>query len=97
MFREKNNLYSINIVKWKDLWLTKRDSNHVIYGLKATKKDANYARCYLRSCDLKYSFQGFQTFIQHSVVKQHKDVSKIRFRGNKTQTAFFSTPLTDHH
>ena len=55
------------------------------------KKDANYARCSLCSCDLKYSAQGFT---QHSVVKQHKDVSKIRFGVNKTQKIFSSTFLS---
>ena len=80
------------MVKWKDLWLTKTGSNHVIIGLWATKKDASYARCSLCSCDLKYSTQGFQTFTQHSVVKQHKDVSKISFGENKMQKTFSSTP-----
>ena len=58
------------------------------------KKDANYARCSLCSCDLKYYTQGFQTFTQHSIVKQHKDVSKISFGENKTQNAFSSTTLS---
>ena len=78
------------MVKWKDLWLTKRDSNDVIIGLWATKKDVNYARCSLCSCDLKYSTQGFKTFTQHSVIKQHKDVSKRSFRENKTKDIFFN-------
>ena len=82
------------MVKWKDLWLTKRDLNGVIIGLWATKKDANYARCSLCSCDLKYSTQGFQTFTQHSVVKQHKDVSKVPFGDNKTQNTFSSTSFS---
>ena len=82
------------MVKWKDLWLTKRDSNDVIIGLWATKKDVNYARCSLCSCLCRYSTQGFQTFTQHSVVKQHKDVSKIRFGENKTQKTFPSTSLS---
>ena len=86
--------YNINVVKWKDLWLTKSDSSHVIIGLWATKKDSSYARCSLCSCDLKYPTQGFQTFTQHSVVKQHKDVSKISFGENKTQKTFSSTPLS---
>ena len=63
----------------------------VDYGLQ---KDANYARCSLSSCDLKYYTQGFQTFTQHSIVKQHKDVSKISFGENKTQNAFSSTTLS---
>ena len=63
------------MVKWKDLWLTKRDSNDVINGLWATKKYANYARCSLYSFDLKYSTQGFQTFTQHSVVKQQRFIN----------------------
>ena len=50
------------------------------YGLQ--KKDDNHARCSLCSYDLKYSTQGFQTFTQHSVIKQNKDVSKIRFGEN---------------
>ena len=82
------------MVNWKDLWLTKRDSNDVITGLWATKKDANYARCSICSCDLKYSTQGFQTFTQHSVIKQHKDVSKISFRESKTQKALSSTSFS---
>ena len=36
------------------------------------KKDVNYARCSLCSCDLKYSTQGFQTLTQHSVIKQQE-------------------------
>ena len=76
------------MVKWKDLWLTKRDSNDVIIGFWGSKKDGNYARCFLCSCDLKHSTRGFQTFTQHSVVKQNKDVSKIRFGENKTQKIF---------
>ena len=60
----------------------------------ATKKDANYATCSLCSCLCRYSTQGFQTFTQHSVVKQHKDVSKIRFGENKTQKTFPSTSLS---
>ena len=60
--------HSINMVKWKNLWLTKRDSNNVIIGLWATKKDARYAKCSLCSCDLKYSTQGFHTFTQHSIM-----------------------------
>ena len=82
------------MVKWKDLWLTKRDSNNVIIGSWVTKKDANYARCSLCSCDLKYFTQGFQPFTHHSVVKQYKDVSKIRFGENKTQKTFSSTSLS---
>ena len=82
------------MVKWKDLWLTKRDSKDVIIGLWATKKDANYARCSLYSCDLKYFTQGFQLFTQHSVVKQYNDVSKIRFGENKTQKTLSSTSLS---
>ena len=58
------------------------------------KKDANYARYSLCSCDLKYSTQRFQTFTQHSVVKKHEDVSEIRFGENKTQKAVFSTSLS---
>ena len=64
------------MVKWKDLWLTKRDSNDVIIGLWTTKKDVNYARCFLCSCDLKYSTQGFKTFTQHSVIKQQGCIKK---------------------
>ena len=73
--------------------MTKRDSNDVIIGLWARKKDANYARCSLCSCDLKYFTQGFQPFTQHSVVKQYKDVLKIRFGENKMQNIFSSTSL----
>ena len=51
------------MVKWKDLWLTRKDSNDVIIGLWATKRDANYARCSLCSFDLKYSTQGFQNLL----------------------------------
>ena len=58
------------------------------------KKDANYARYSLCSCGLKYSTQRFQTFTQHSVVKKHEDVSKIRFGENKMQNAVFSTSLS---
>ena len=43
---------------------------------------------------LKYSTQGFQTFTQHSVIKQHKDVSKISFRESKTQKALSSTSFS---
>ena len=82
------------MVNWKDLWLTKRDSNDVITGLWATKKDADYARCSICSCDLKYSTQGFQTFTQHSVVKQYKYASKISFGENKMQKTFSSTSLS---
>ena len=82
------------MVKWKDLWLTRKDSNDVIIGFWATKKDANYARCSLCSFDLKYSTQGFQTFTLQSVVKHHKDVSKRSFGENKTQNTFYSTSLS---
>ena len=82
------------MVKWKDLWLTKRGSNDVTIGLWATKKDANYVRCSFCSCDLKYPTQGFQTFTQHSVVKQHKYASKISFGENKMQKIFSSTSLS---
>ena len=73
--------------------MTKRDSNDVIIGLWARKKDANYARCSLCSCDLKYFTQGFQPFTQHSVVKQYKDKLKIRSGENKMQKIFSSTSL----
>ena len=43
---------------------------------------------------MKYSTQVFQTFTQHLVVKQHKDVSKIRFGENKKQKTFSSTSLS---
>ena len=78
--------------KW--FWLTRKDSNDVIIGLVATKKDANYARCFLCSFDLKYSTQGLQTFTLQSVVKYHKDVSKRSFGENKTQNTFYSTSLS---
>ena len=64
------------------------------YWIMYYKKDANYARCSLCSFDLKCSTQGFQTFTQHAVVKQHKDVSKISFGENKMQKSFSSTSLS---
>ena len=82
------------MVKSKDLWLTKKDSDDVIIGLRATKKDANYARCSLCSCDLKYSTQEFQTFTQHSVIKQQNVISKVSFGENKMQKTFSSTSLS---
>ena len=47
-----------------------------------------------KSCDFKYATQGFQTFTQHSVINQHKVVSKKRFGENKTQKTFSSTSLS---
>ena len=64
------------------------------YWIIGYKKDVNYTRCCLCSCGLKYSTHGFQTFTQHSVVKQHKDVSKMSFEENKTQKTFSSTSLS---
>ena len=47
------------------------------YGLQ--KKVANYARCSLCSCDLKYFTQGFQTFTQHSVRQTTQECIKNKF------------------
>ena len=71
------------------------------YWIMYYKKDANYARCSLCSFDLKCSTQGFQTFTQHAVVKQHKDVSKINFERIKHKSHFLQLPCQrlslDHH
>lgn len=87
IFRKRKN-NTKNMVKLTDAWLTKEDKNNVKIKLRASKKDSDFARCFLCCCDLKNSTQGFQTFTQHSARPKHKQILDITFGNNKTQRAF---------
>ena len=86
------------MVKWSDSWLEKVDANNVRLKLWAIKKDIQYAKCSLRSSDIKFDKKGFQAFIQHSKRAHHQNISSIRFdtrNAQKQATLLPTTPVNN--